>query len=113
MTNQSATSGSNKDLKDIIGQLTTDELLLIHQGSSEEILSLLANHGWTASDLTTYEGLRLIRESMLALSDDDLVTISGGEIGKALAVTVATVTGSLVAGTIVAGAVGGSYAAEH
>jgi hypothetical protein len=94
------------NLKSIIQSLQPDELALIHQGSAKEVSELLDAKGVELGHVSNADGLRLIRDSMAALSDDDLMAISGGEIGKVLGITVATVTASVVAGAVAGTAIG-------
>jgi hypothetical protein len=94
------------NLKSIVENLQPEELALIHQGSAQEVSELLEAKGLEQGQVSNGDALRLIRDSMAALSDDDLLTISGGEIGKVLGITVATVTASVVAGAVAGTAIG-------
>lgn len=100
------------NLKSIIESLEPQELNLIHQGTAKQVSQLLEGKGLQHSQLSNENALRLIRESFSTLSDDDLIAISGGEIGKVLAVTVATATASVVAGAVAGTAIGVNYASR-
>jgi bacteriocin-like protein len=94
------------NIREIIASFSQEELLLVHQGTGADVSELLASKGFNVNELSRADSLRLIRESMTELSDDDLQAVSGGEIGKVLAITVATATASVVAGVVAGTAIG-------
>lgn len=92
--------------QDVLSQLDPAYLKELHSLSYSQLAEALKERGVDFSQLDTQDALRLIRTCMSELSDNDLKHISGGEIGKALAFSVATITGVVVAGGIAGGVIG-------